>query len=273
MKLKHLTLYLHEGLANRMRVMASAYKFVKQGIKVTIHWALCNELNCNFEKLFEPIEGFNIVNVANEKILKNTNQSNPLKRVLAKILAKKDGYDYIICGGFNNKDSINGEFIKNVFNNYENVYLETCGTLSETDYTIFKPTKEILSAINQLPISQEGNYVGIHIRRGDNIKSQINSRIIPFIERINSDIEAGNKKFFLATDSLDIKDFLTYHFGTETINSIESDFSRNSEKGIKDALIEMLLLSKAKKIIGSYWSSFDEVAAKLGNCKLEKIEQ
>ncbi len=45
--------------------------------------------------------------------------------------------------------------------------------------------------------------------------------------------------------------------------------SRNSEDGIIQAACELFALANTQKIIGSYWSSFGEIAARLGNIDIE----
>jgi hypothetical protein len=44
-------------------------------------------------------------------------------------------------------------------------------------------------------------------------------------------------------------------------------FSRNDKKGVQDALVDLLLLSGTKYIIGSYLSTFTETAWWFGQCE------
>ena len=82
--------------------------------------------------------------------------------------------------------------------------------------------------------------------------------------------ENPEQKFYLATDSRDVKDVFKYLFETSLITS-DPDYSRNNETGIKDALFELFMLSKSQMILGSYWSSFAETAARIGNIPLKTI--
>ena len=52
-----------------------------------------------------------------------------------------------------------------------------------------------------------------------------------------------------------------------------SDFKlvRNKKIAIIQAVAELYLLSKTKMILGSYYSSFSELAAVIGDIKLEQI--
>lgn len=271
MKLKNLTILLHEGLANRIRVMASLYHLTQKSINIKVIWQLNSELNCPFEKLFTPINGFQIINTSKRTKLYNTKQKNILKRTIAKIYDKSKGFDYVIIGGYNNPDSCNAELIHSIFNNYRNVFIETQQIIFyNQEYSIFKPIKEIEDRIiHSFSLSQP--YIGIHIRRGDNIQSQLKSGIIPFIEKTKTILKDNPmQKFYLATDSRDVKDIFKYLFGPSIITS-DPDYSRNNEIGIKDALFEMFMLSKSQKIYGSYWSSFAENAASIGNISIETI--
>ena len=271
MQLKELTLLLHEGLGNRLRVLASIYHLAEKGIKIKVIWLLNNELNCPFEKLFVSIPGFTIYNTSKRPKLFNSNQRNPFKKMVANICNYINGYDYVIIGGFNNKDSCNRELIHNTFDKHEKVFLETLSILYDNqNYSIFKPVQEIADRITDNYVHAQP-FIGIHIRRGDNIKSQLKSGIIPFIEKTKMLLKDNpGQKFFLATDSIDVKELFIYLFGSAIITT-DSEYSRNNETGIKDALYELFMLSKSQKILGSYWSSFDEIAARIGNTPIEKI--
>lgn len=271
MKLKHLTILLHEGLANRIRVMASLYHLTQCGIGIKVIWQLNEELNCPFEKLFTPINGFHIINTSQRPKLYNTKQKNIIKKTVAKIYNTIKGFDYVIIGGYNNPDSSNTQLIQTIFDNYKNVFLETQQIIYEKqEYSIFKPIKEINDKITH-SYSQAQPYIGIHIRRGDNIISQLKSGIIPFIEKTKMILQTNpEQKFYLATDSRDVKDVFKYIFGTSIIIS-DPDYSRNNETGIKDALFELFMLSKSQMIFGSYWSSFAETAARLENIPIKTI--
>ena len=60
-------------------------------------------------------------------------------------------------------------------------------------------------------------------------------------------------------------------FGEKIIIYPKTNFDRLENGFLKEGLIELFLLSKTKHIIGSYLSSFTEMAWWLGGCKA-KIE-
>lgn len=251
--------------------MASLYHLTLSGINIKVIWQLNEELNCSFEKLFIPIKGFLIINTPKRIKLYNSKQKNILKRTVLNVYNQIKGFDYVIIGGYNNPDSCNVELIHTIFDNYRNVFIETQQILYDNqEYSIFKPIKEIEDRIiHNFSLAQP--YIGIHIRRGDNIQSQLKSGIIPFIEKTKNILKDNpEQKFYLATDSIDVKDVFKYLFGPSIITT-DPNYSRNTETGIKDALFEMFMLSKSQRILGSYWSSFDGIAARIGNIHIEKI--
>ncbi|MBR4264896.1 MAG: hypothetical protein IKQ46_02450 [Bacteroidales bacterium] len=265
MQLNTLTVLLRDGLANRMRVMASIAHFVKSGININILWLKNDALNCDFEHIFKPIRGFNITNIIHEPQMIHSMQQNPIKRLIAKIHNKAKGYDYVFTKG---KTNIPKQ-LKPIFEKYQKVYVAMCFCLTEQeDYTIFAPSDNIVEIINKINYQ---NYIGIHIRRGDHIGATKKSPIKLFTEYIEQHID--KTKFYIATDSQDIKYLLTLHYGNNKILTNSFSLERNSPQGIVDAYAEMLILSKADLIIGSQFSSFDEVAAKIGNIQLIKLSE
>ena len=273
MKLQKLTLLLRDGLANRMRVIASIVHLAKQGVKVEVLWSKNWALNCNFEDLFEPIDGIDIKNITKEPVYYDTIQNSTLKKLYSKLHGLIHGYDYIFYspGLKFEKQLSDNDFMQNIFCQNKRVFLTTCFCVTATqDYSVFKPKEEITNIQNQIKLPSK--YIGIHIRRGDNIASMENSRIEGFIEKINNELSTNPKAlFYLATDSYDVKSLLKIVFGSDKIIMMNNSISRDSTNGIKEALAEMIILSKAQKIIGTACSSFDEVAALLNNTILEKV--
>lgn len=265
MQLNNLTILLRDGLANRMRVMASVAHFTNSGIKINILWLKNNALNCDFEQLFKPINGFNIKNIIHEPRMLHSMQRNPIKRIITKIHNKAKGYDYVFTKGETNIP----QQVKPIFDKYKSVYVAMCFCLTEQEnYTIFIPSNKVADIISKFNYQ---NYIGIHIRRGDHIWATEKSPINLFTDYIEQHIEKD--RFYIATDSPDIKYLLTLHYGNKKILTYNFCLERNSPQGIIDAYVEMIILSKSNIIIGSQFSSFDEVAAKMGNIQLIKLSK
>jgi hypothetical protein len=130
-----------------------------------------------------------------------------------------------------------------------------------------KPVQEILSQVSH-PFLNEA-FVGVHIRRGDHVKSKTFSPLDLFIEAMRQ--EAETTKFIIATDSANVKRELQAIFG-ERVWFPATSLSRMTRQGMQSALLDILYLAKSSKILGSYDSSFSQVASLYGNVPLVVIK-
>lgn len=265
-----LTILLKEGLANRMRVMASLTEFAQKN-SVSINWEINNGLNCSFNDLFESINCFKFTNKYPNKIY-NSVQNNKLKSLIINATNKIQGYDFVLFKNPRTRDLyFKDNFITDSIKKYNKVFLHTDSIIfKNTDFSIFKPVKTLQDKIN-LFSNNFHNVIGIHIRRTDNSQSISNSPIELFINKIEEEIKKDKSvQFFVCSDNIDIKKLLKYIF-KDRILTYNSTLERDSKKGIQDALIEMYCLSKTKKIYGSFYSSYTETAAAIGNIKFEQL--
>nr|MDA3779978.1 alpha-1,2-fucosyltransferase [Bacteroidales bacterium] len=116
------------------------------------------------------------------------------------------------------------------------------------------------------------NFIGIHVRRGDFKESIEVSTDEKFIKRMKEILKENNsQKFFLCTDSKDTEENFRKIFPGKIISYKKVNFKRDNLKFVQEGLIDLYLLSKTKSILGSYLSSFTEVAWWLSDGKM-KIE-
>lgn len=114
--------------------------------------------------------------------------------------------------------------------------------------------------------------IGVHVRSWSDNEWR-NQNIYSFEKFVVEMEKFEGKKFFLACDSdTEIKKFKNY-FGDRIITI---DFSGERHSKLNDnayyyAFLDMLLLSKCKKLIVSYLSTFSECAWWLGKCNAEVI--
>lgn len=263
------------GLANRMRVIASAMAINKQKQQIKLIWNVNADLNCKFTDIFNPILNIEITDdSAKYKYIKATNQEKIYKRILATLINKWYGIDYCIKEQdfdkyiWNKKINLSEIIAKN-----KNTYFYTCEELNfETNINFFDyfiPTQEIQDIIQQTTAHFNQNTIGIHIRRSDNSKSIQYSPTKLFIERLTNEVNKNNNvNFFLATDDHETETEMKQKFGHKII-TYQKELNRNSKKGIIDAVVDLFCLSKTRYIYGSYWSSFSDIAARLG--KIQNI--
>lgn len=154
-------------------------------------------------------------------------------------------------------------------------YLSACvqfyGDPSPSSFKSFTPTPELLKRIDKATSYFTSDTVGVHIRRTDNIFAIKESPTELFVQKMEKEIETNSKTlFYLASGSLEEKNTLVDIFGNRIITNWALA-SRDTSKGIKDALVELYILSRTKKIFGSYYSTFGEVAAAVGKIPYEII--
>lgn len=269
------------GLANRMRFIAAALTLAKDlGIEYRIVWLSNWEIGATFEQVFEmPTELSELIeypstitygllySIPRKKnfylsalsrrrfaltlndlsspladILRKDCSDNNIRQMIGKIKSERD---ILIQGG------------TNIYSYSENFYRK-----------LFKLKAELQQSVDKVIGELGQNIVGVHIRRTDNIMS-INNSPDSFFERaMLKELEnEPSTKFYLATDSENVKARFKMKFGNKIAVS-SSVARRDTIEGIKNAAIELFILARTSKIFGSFYSSFSEAAAMLGNTPL-----
>lgn len=89
-----------------------------------------------------------------------------------------------------------------------------------------------------------------------------------FVKEMNRIIkEKPNVKFFVATDTYEVIGELERIFGAERILSFKRSCDERDGSCVKFAIADLYALAKCKTLYGSNWSSFTEVAMRLGGVK------
>ena len=238
------------GLCNRMRAINSAMVLAKkQNKKLKVIWNVNAELGCPFEELFEPTDAFTVMNIHSKW--------NPIK-LFYQFTRKRIGNEEIRAN--RNAHGLTDEFAATLD---APLYIATEEHFFEChDYSAFVPTAEIAARIDALTSSFGTHNVGVHIRRTDNKPAIGKSSTQAFIDSMQKEISLfPDTKFYLATDDLTEEANLRRIFPDRIISNETRDLSRDSISGIKDALLDLMCLAKTDKIIGSYFSSFTDIAA------------
>lgn len=238
------------GLCNRMRAINSARILAqKRGEKLTVIWFVNPELGCPFEELYESTKDFKIINIHTKW--------DP-RKVLFQLLCKPLSNDQIrkerVDG--NLPDSFAKALPKNLYISTEEHFFVN------HDYSCFIPRAEIMAKIERLTRQFGDHKVGVHIRRTDNKPAIGKSSTDAFVSCMQEELNAyPDTTFYIATDDLSEEENLRAQFGDHIISNVGRDLSRDSISGIKDALVDLMCLSKNDKIIGSFFSSFTDIAA------------
>ena len=251
------------GLSNRLRVINSGIALAEELNKqLRVDWLLNGDLNCRFDKLFEPIEGITI----NDGIrLSYPFNRHPNLHYLYKSLK----FD-ISLNSTSFKTRLKNENLKNYLYWFNKIYITTGEAFfpAPLKYYFFKPKPSIMDGVNLMCNKLGPDFIGIHIRRTDNKNAILFSPTSLFIKEIKYLLTIdASIKFFLSTDSLEDQMLLKNTFPNNIFFNPKI-LNRNQEKGIQDALVDIICLSKASKIYGSFYSSFSEAATYFTGNKL-----
>jgi hypothetical protein len=254
------------GLCNRLNAIVSSYFAAEaSGKKLILIWRNKNDCNCSYDLLFDLPDSISSI-IINQGFFENK-AINQIPKLFGRNFFTDPDIDRWI-----NENSVYDNI-----NRRGNIYLRTCYLIYEPnenhikpcDYSIIRPKQDILRDIPE--IFSRKDLTGIHIRRTDNVLSIENSPLELFIEKMDHELDLNkNSIFFIATDDVRIKEQLQKRYGSEHIfTRSEIELSRAAQNGIRDAYIDLLCLSRCKKIYGSYWSSFSRCAAAIGKIPLE----
>lgn len=263
----------HSGLANRMRVIASgiAYAHITNQ-KLVINWIADDGLACDFEDIFEVIPP----KICSSQFLRLARRFvSFMDRRLPSVL---DLWGTHFCDSkcrslmwVHNSNDLEISYVKKNGLNF----FHTCNDffLSKAEYSLFKPKQIILEKIEDNKKKIGKNAIGIHIRRTDHKESISYSPLEEFISAIKVHLDKDmNTKFFLASDDKETIDIIKQQF-SDCIITGDVSFGRNSKQAIIDALTDIYTLAHCKQIIGSFNSSFSEVASRINNIPLTVINK
>lgn len=269
------------GLANRIRIMAVAINLARNSEKkIIVYWDKNIGLHAHFDDLFELPPGITVKKIPFPyKIwLKMRQYSSKLLGVDTWYI-RLFKYDFVFLDNmaeqvWHNKLNLQVEVDKAT-----KVLICSCQEFNYfnlEDYRLFMPKAILRESIDRVCHNFTHNTIGVHIRATDNEVSKQFSPFNIFMLQIEKEIsQHPHVTFFLSTDEPEYQEKLVKKFGEDIILYHEKVFGRNVTSGIQDAVIDLFCLSKTSKIYGSYYSSFSEVAGRIGNIPVEvlKIEE
>lgn len=258
------------GLANRMRSIHSAIALCKND-ELQICWFKDRGLNCRFEHLFKPIPLPHVTlkeaNLWDRLLLDRPRKKNLYIPKLWQRLC----FDACLYEQETREGHLDFQQWKK---ENRTVYLASYNQFFQPTQdlrNLFIPIESIQNRIDDICATYTQQTVGIHIRRGDHDIATRKSPVKLFIAEMEKEIEKEPLvNFFLATDSEIDKALLKKKFGSRIITS-EDATNRNTMEGIQQAVVDLYALSRTNKIFGSFYSSFSEIAARLGTCELKTL--
>ena len=262
--MKRIYIIPRAGLCNRMRSMASGIWVAKQcSVDAVVYWNRTHECYCDFTDIFKPtqVAGVQVVNRGGwvNKIPSKRNLKIP--KYLQRLR-----YDQVIESW--NKGY--GDILKQLKDVDEILLISQHSMAPHYPLTeLFKLKESVQALVDEATAGCDSKTVGLHFRGTDHEKCKQVTTLEKFTARIDKEIDARPATtFFLATDEISVRKALIERYG-KRIMYRENVLNRNSVAGMIDGAVDLYCLSKTTRIIGSYWSSYSEIAAELGGIDLE----
>jgi predicted component of type VI protein secretion system len=264
-------LWVHAGLCNRMREMASALALARAaGQPLKVYWFRNKYLNCEFGRLFEPIEGVQVLDVHASR-LRGVFSADTLRH---RFRAVHGRMDLLLSNEKVEEYWAAGVDLVPLVAKAKRCVIVSYYSLQETKpmLGVFRPQADIRAEIEKAVAEFEPHErVGVHIRGTDNAESSEHSPVDAFLERMKREVqEHPDARFFLATDDPCTERRVSDRFPGQ-VATRPKVFARDKAEGVRDALVDLLILSQCRRILGSYWSSFTDMAADLGGADVEII--
>lgn len=283
------------GLCNRMRAVDSGVSLAEQvGKRLVVFWGRDQWLNCRYADLFKPSPNFDVVEEkhwAGKKALfpylPGSRPTGIIKNSLYKAtrialdIRAEIWYEAIENAVAPLDMTIRPDKIRSMQDyeaqsfSYMKPLLQVLDAKGSAfvcsawklapgqNYARnFVPIDELYSQIAELS-SHFTNTVGVHIRRTDHTAAIKHSPLHKFISAMNQEAAERQVNFFLATDCKATEKELTNMYPGKIVTSPKSNYSRNATRGIQEALIDLYCLSRTEKVLGSYYSTFSQVAAEI----------
>lgn len=261
------------GLANRMRVIDSAVSFCERfNLNYRIIWHKDNNLYCAFSTIWKSINNLKDSNSILLPLLFKFRRKLKLFRILLLLLEKLhflkvfSEEEHKMLYSFFSQSNVS-EFCLILIASYSRFFPS-----DKFNTELFILKSELERRINEESDNFNEFTIGVHIRRNDNIDSIQFSPLELFINEMQKLLIIQSKtRFYLATDSEVVKKELIKVFDNKIISS-SGLLSRNTEEGIMQSAVELYLLSRTSKILGSFNSSFSEMASILGGIELQIVK-
>ncbi len=275
------------GISNRLKCLVSLWRLSdKYDRKLLVYWPRNHDCGAEFHNLFE--NKFKFLN--KEEFYKIKRKDFVYHTCEDTASIKNSKHKYILSSTcrwiFLPEEIKKGFSIEYPTKKRDNIDLEYDRIPKSPQKEILtylkriKPTKKIRDKIEEF---SEKNKIedcfGIHVRRRDHVHRR------DFVGEISSDDKFFKKikeilkenpkaRFLLCTDSEETEKGYIKEFGKKIIvfqKTNKNNRDRTNRAETQEGLIDLFLLSKTKHILGTFYSTFTEMAWWLGGCN-SKVE-
>jgi hypothetical protein len=253
------------GLGNRMRVLDSAIAWSRAvGSELHVVWTVRKEMPCRFEELFEIPPAISVLRQLRDPRIRRWFRLRRARRQFACFIEGTH------IDGLSTDATAAAELTKG-----RGVMIRTSARFfaGPTPYADLVPATLVLREVARYQPSL-GLMIGVHIRRRDNRQSVAASPTAAFVRQMRSELaQDPNAQFFLATDDPREEATLRLEFGERMHSHAKSALQRSHPQAARDAIVDLYCLAGCRKLLGSHYSSFTDVAAAIRGIPLQIVRQ
>jgi len=292
-KARVLLIHAQHGLGNRMRAIASALSFASSTARVPVLiWESDAHLAAQYNALYDT---------SNLPVVTEFKPKWPFTG-LSKWDASWDEFQFYNYMEME-EDAQKGELIENDADKhmyYKGAYImeaprHTSWDIDNENLRALKPVTAISEKLQEIEDQGLTAAIGVHIRNrtlaqdiknvnfndeyGESASAEMQhwreqSSFGNFVIEMNRIIseEDPEAKFYVATDTKEVLDEIQEKFPGRILFVPRTCDDRDSEC-VQYAMIDVYALSKTKRLLGSNWSSYTELAERLGGLKAELAGQ
>ena len=240
------------GLCNRIKAVVSGMRLreVWGRKRLVIRWPVDADCGCAFEQLFD-----NAIDVMSS-IPRSDVPDYWRLWIAADEVPKGFASNYQAEDGL----SIDLEYDR-IPERLQRIYALHFGALS--------PLPAIRDRVEALAERLGSQAVGVHVRRGDFRRpyrpAQNDGKFFSAMDAVLRD--RPDARFALATDSEETERLFVARYHARIVSHAKATRDRDQTEAIQNALVDLLLLARCSHLIGTYSSTFSEVAWWLGDCR------
>lgn len=246
------------GLCNRLWMVSSALglgRLLQREVRLV--WKLRPELNCRFDRLFLPVPG--LTHVTHVPHLAG------LDSLLLRIAYRWAGWRGVDAWRHRHLQDLAREPAALIERARRARHVLVRGDLRflacEPAFGGWKLVPSLAARVEALA-PRLARAVGVHVRRTDHRRAMAHSPLEAFEAAMHTALASDPAcTFFVASDDPGAKARLRQVFGTAVFHHEPASLDRNDPRGIEAAAVDLASLAACTRVLGSYGSSFSEVAA------------
>lgn len=273
---KHITLIPHGGLANRMKAIAAGLRLA-EAVDSQLHiiWFANKDLNAKFCDLFLPIDSSRVTVTEGSKWTGLSLGRPRLGNVWVPAAYRMINHSRFMNVKTVTRHMDEGDFDFTAWARGHNVWLATCvyfwgEPIPDDAFDIFHPQADLQREIDRMAAQIDADTIGMHIRGTDNGPSQLLSPPEAFAEYLHT--LPQHVRVYLATDEASVKSDFKKEFGSRIV-SMDHKVCRDTLDGMRDAVVEMFLLARTSRIVGSGKSTFSATPASIGRIPFQTVTE